>query len=120
MNELKLGAVDARFADIVWDNAPLTTGALVKLCAERLNWKRPTTYSALRKFCDNGIFRTENSVVTVLVTKDELHGRQSARFVEDVFGGSLPAMVAAFTSHKKLSSAEIDEIQKMIDSAKEV
>ena len=73
MNELKLGAVDARFADIVWESAPMSTGELVKRCAEELNWKRPTVYSALRKFCDNGIFRMENGTVTVLITRDRLH-----------------------------------------------
>ena len=119
MNELKLGVVDGRFADIVWNNAPITTSELVKRCTAELNWKRPTTYSALRKFCDNGIFKMENSVVMVLVTKDELHGMQSARFVDDVFDGSLPALIAAFTNHKKLTMAEIDEIQQMIDSARE-
>ncbi len=69
MNELKLGAVDEKFADIVWSNAPISTGELVKRCAAQLNWKRPTVYSALRKFCDNGIFKTEDSTVTVLITR---------------------------------------------------
>lgn len=119
MDQLKLGVVDGRFANIVWNNAPITTSELVKRCAAELNWKRPTTYSALRKFCDNGIFKMENSIVKVLVTKDELHGMQSARFVDDVFDGSLPALIAAFTNHKKLTTAEIDEIQQMIDSARE-
>ena len=70
MNELKLGAVDARFADIVWESSPMSTGELVKRCAEELNWKRPTVYSALRKFCDNGIFCMENGTVTVLITRN--------------------------------------------------
>lgn len=119
MDQLKLGVVDRRFADIVWENAPITTSELVKRCSTELNWKRPTTYSALRKFCDNGIFKMENSLVTVLVTKVELHGMQSARFVNDVFDGSLPALIAAFTNHKRLTTEEIDEIQQMIDSARE-
>ena len=93
MNELKLGAVDARFADIVWESSPMSTGELVKRCAEELNWKRPTVYSALRKFCDNGIFCMENGTVTVLITRDRLHAMQSARFVDDVFGGSLPSFL---------------------------
>lgn len=93
MNELKLGAVDEKFADIVWSSAPISTGELVKRCAAQLNWKRPTVYSALRKFCDNGIFKTEDSTVTVLITKEQLHGMQSAKFVDEVFGGSLPALI---------------------------
>lgn len=119
MNELKLGAVDARFADIVWNNAPISTGELVKRCAEELNWKRPTVYSALRKFCDNGIFRMENGTVTVLITRDRLHAMQSARFVDDVFEGSLPSFLAAFSAGKRLTKDEIDEIQRMIDKARE-
>ena len=111
MNELKLGAVDEKFADIVWNNAPISTGELVKRCA---------VYSALRKFCDNGIFKTEDSTVTVLITKEQLHGMQSAKFVDEVFGGSLPAFIAAFSSRKKLTDKEIDIIRRMIDEAKEV
>ncbi len=119
MNEIKLGVVDARFADIIWSNAPLSTADLVKKCADELNWKRTTTYSVLKKFCENKIFKLENSVVSVLVTKDELHSRQSEKFVDEVFGGSLPNFIAAFTSKKKLTQNEISEIQKMIDLAKE-
>ncbi len=119
MNNLKLGVVDAKFADIVWNNAPITTGELVKQCAEKLNWKRPTTYSALRKFCENGIFKMENSTVTVLITRDQLHGMQSAKFVDEVFDGSLPTFIAAFMNHKALSQEEIDKIQEMINNARE-
>lgn len=119
MNELKLGAVDARFADIVWESSPMSTGELVKRCAEELNWKRPTVYSALRKFCDNGIFCMENGTVTVLITRDRLHAMQSARFVDDVFGGSLPSFLAAFSDSKRLTPDDIAAIQRMIDEAKE-
>ena len=119
MNELKLGAVDARLADIVWENAPMSTKMLVSECAEKLCWKRPTVYSALRKFCDNGIFEVNDRTVTVKITKEQLHAMQSARFVDEVFHGSLPAFIAAFSKHKALSAEEISEIQKMIDEAKE-
>lgn len=119
MDEIKLGVVDGKFADIVWDNAPITTGELVKRCSERLCWKRSTVYSALHKFCDNGIFKMENGVVDVVITREQLHARQSERFVNEVFGGSLPAFVAAFTRKKRLSEKEIAEIRKMIDNAKE-
>ena len=119
MNELKLGVVDSRFADIVWNNAPLSTAELVKKCGEELSWKRTTTYSVLKKFCDNNIFKLENRIVSVLVTKEELHSRQSEKFVEEVFDGSLPAFIAAFTSKKKLTKEEVASIQRMIDSAKE-
>lgn len=119
MNKIKLGAVDARFADIIWNNAPITTGELVKKCAEALDWKRTTVYTALKKFCDNEIFKTENGTVSVLISRDELHSMQSTRFVNEVFDGSLPAFIASFASGRKLRPDEITEIQKMINDAKD-
>ena len=115
MGDMKLGAIETRFAEIIWTNAPLTTNQLIKLCAEELEWKRTTTYTVLKKLCDKGLFRTENSVVTALVSKQEFEGMQSEQFVEETFKGSLPAFLTAFNSRKKLSDKEIDEIQKLID-----
>ena len=115
MGDLKLGAVETRFAELIWANAPLTTNQLVKLCAEKLEWKRTTTYTVLKKLCDKGIFKTENSLVTVLISRQEFDGMQSEQFVEENFRGSLPAFLTAFNSRKKLSDADIDELQKLID-----
>ena len=116
MDEIKLGMVEAHFADIVWKNAPLTTKELVKICEKELNWKRTTTYTVLKKLCERGLFKTEESLVSALITRDEFYAMQSERFVEDTFGGSLPAFIAAFASRKRLSDNELREIQKMIDS----
>ena len=116
MEEVKLGLVEARFADIVWQNEPLTTRDLVSLCEKELNWKRTTTYTVLKKLCEKGIFLTDNSVVTALMSKEEFYAIQSEKFVENTFEGSLPAFIAAFTSRKKISSEELDEIRRMIDS----
>ena len=115
MKDIKLGAIETRFAEIIWANAPLTTNQLVKLGAEELEWKRTTTYTVLKKLCDKGLFRTENSVVTAIVSKQEFEGMQSEQFVEETFKGSLPAFLTAFNSRKKLSDADIDEIQRLID-----
>ena len=115
MGEMKLGAIETRFAEIIWANAPLTTNQLIKLCAEELEWKRTTTYTVLKKLCERGLFKTENSTVTALISKSEFEGMQSEQFVEETFKGSLPAFLTAFNSRKKLSDAEIDEIQKLID-----
>ena len=115
MKDMKLGAIETRFAEIIWANAPLTTNQLIKLCAEELEWKRTTTYTVLKKLCDKGIFRTENSLVTAVISKQEFEGMQSEQFVEETFKGSLPAFLTAFNSRKKLSNADIDEIQKLID-----
>ena len=116
MEELRLGAVEARFADIVWENAPLSTRELVAFCEKELNWKRTTTYTVLKKLCERGLFQTENSNVSVLVERDEFYAMQSEKFVEDTFGGSLPAFIAAFASRKKPSESEIAELRRMIDS----
>ena len=116
MAEIKLGMVEAHFADIVWKNEPLSTKALVSLCEKELNWKRTTTYTVLKKLCERGIFLTENSTVTSLISKDEFYAIQSEMFVEETFEGSLPAFIAAFASRKKPSAEELKEIRKMIDS----
>lgn len=116
MADYKLAPVETRFADIIWNNAPLTTSQLVKLCADILEWKRTTTYTVLKKLCEKGIFKTENSIVTALISKREFEGLQSQQFVEETFRGSLPAFLTAFSSQKKLSEQEIDELQRLIDS----
>ena len=116
MIDIKLGPIETRFAEIIWANEPLTTNQLTKLCAEALEWKRTTTYTVLKKLCDKGLFKTENSVVTSLISKAEFEGMQSEQFVEETFSGSLPAFLTAFGSRKKLSDTEIDELQKIIDS----
>lgn len=115
MDGIKLGMVEARFADIIWDNEPLTTKELVAFCEKELNWKRTTTYTVLKKLCERGIFKTENSIVTALISKNEFYAIQSEKFVDETFAGSLPAFVAAFTSRKKPSEKEIEEIKRMID-----
>ncbi len=112
---MKLGAVESRFAEIVWREAPLSTGQLVKLCAEELNWKRTTTYTVLKKFCQRGIFASEDGMVTVLISRQEHYNRESEAFVEEVFQGSLPAFLVAFTRRKKLTDGEIEQLQQLID-----
>lgn len=116
MEEIKLGLVEARFADIIWRSEPLSSRALVELCEKELSWKRTTTYTVLKKLCEKGIFKNENRTVTSLISKDEFYSMQSEKFVDDTFKGSLPAFIAAFTSRKKLTEKEIEEIRRMIDN----
>ncbi|MBQ8815162.1 MAG: BlaI/MecI/CopY family transcriptional regulator [Lachnospiraceae bacterium] len=115
MSELKLGAVESRFADIIWQNEPLTTGELVRLAAAELNWKRTTTYTVLKRLCERGIFETVEGTVTALISRQEFYAAQSERFVEETFEGSLPAFLAAFGTRKKMSEAEIDELKAIIE-----
>lgn len=114
MIKLTLGAVEAHFADIVWEHAPLTTSELIDICAKELNWKRTTTYTVLKKLCDGEIFKMENSLVVALLPKAEYQALQSEDFVEKTFEGSLPAFIAAFTSRKTLSPEELTQIKEMI------
>ena len=114
MIKLTLGAVETHFADIVWEHAPLTTIELIAICAKELNWKRTTTYTVLKKLCEGEIFKMENSMVTVLLSKAEYHALQSENFVEKTFEGSLPAFIAAFTSRKTLSPEDLAQIKEMI------
>lgn len=115
---MKLGSVESRFADIVWEYAPVTTAELVRLCARELDWKRTTTYTVLKKFCQRGIFLTENSMVTVLITREEYYARESADLVSHAFNGSLPAFLVAFTRNKRLTEEEIDQLQQLIDESR--
>ena len=119
MEEKRLGVVEAHFADLVWDNAPLRSTALVKLCAQELGWKKSTTYTVLKKLCERGIFQNLDGVVSALLSREEFYAAQSERFVVETFDGSLPAFLAAFASRKPLSADEVDEIQKLIDAYRE-
>lgn len=119
MNEIKLGMVEAHFADIVWQNAPISTKELITLCEKELKWKRTTTYTVLKKLCERGIFSMENSIVNIIISKDDFYAIQSEKFVEETFRGSLPAFIAAFSSRKKPSQEEIKELRRLIDSFEE-
>ena len=114
MDDLHLGAVEARFAYLIWKYEPLSSRALVALCGEELGWKKSTTYTVLKRLCDKGIFQNENGTVTSRMTKEEYAAAQSEKFLEDTFGGSLPAFLAAFTKRKKLSETELAEVQDII------
>ena len=118
MNEVRLGAVEGRFADIVWERAPLSTAELIKLCEAEFKWKRTTTYTVLKRLSERGIFKNDNGTVTVLITKEDFYSMQSERVINESFGGSLPAFIAAFTSRQELSDEEVAEIQAMIDRMK--
>ena len=115
----KAGAIESRFAGLIWDNAPLSLGELVKLCREELTWKKSTTYTVLKKLCDRGLFRNDGGTVTTVISREKFHAMQSERFVEETFDGSLPAFLAAFTNQKKLSEEEIAQMQRLIDQSRE-
>lgn len=119
MDNYKLGAVEQRFAELIWLNEPLASGELVKLCLKELEWKKSTTYTVLKKLCEKGIFKNESGIVSSVMSKDEYFALQSKQIVDETFDGSLPAFIAAFTKKQTLSDKEIAEIRAMIDATGE-
>ena len=115
MEERKLGPVELRFAELIWENAPISSGELVKLCTRELEWKKSTTYTVLKKLCEQGLFQNQGGTVTVLVSRQDYQARQSKQFVADTFSGSLPAFLAAFAQGAPLSQKDIAEIRALID-----
>ena len=118
-HEIRLGAAENAFAQIVWDRAPLPSGELVNICKKELNWARSTTYTVLRRLCDKGLFRVEGRMVLTLLSREEFKAQQSDAFMSDTFQGSLPAFIAAFTAGKRLNHEEAEEIHRLIDACVE-
>ena len=116
MSEIELGAVQERFADIVWAHEPIVSGELVELCKKELNWKKPTTYTVLRKLCEKGLLENRNGIVTSRIPRETFYAQRSETVVTRSFHGSLPAFVASFISNKELSRKDADEIRRMLDA----
>ena len=115
METPKVFESEYRFCLILWENEPIKSSRLVELCKEQLGWKPTTTYTVLKRLSERGVLKNENTVVTSLVSKDQVQAAELNEMVEKTFEGSLPAFVAAFTKHQKISEAEIDAVQEMID-----
>ena len=115
MDTPKIFESEYRFCLILWEHEPIRSSELVALCREQLGWKPTTTYTVIKRLSERGVLKNENTVVTSLVTKDQVQAAQINEMVEKTFEGSLPAFVAAFTKHQNLSDAEIDAVQQMID-----
>jgi len=115
MSVPKIPEGEYRFCLIMWEQEPVSSLELVKLCQEKLGWKRTTTYTVIKRLGERGVLKLENGTVTSLISKEKVEKAEIETFVESKFGGSMPAFVAAFTKHQALSEAELDEVQKMID-----
>lgn len=115
MDTPKVFESEYRFCLILWENEPIKSSKLVELCKEQLGWKPTTTYTVIKRLSERGVLKNENTVVTSLVSKDEVQAAELNEMVEKTFEGSLPAFIAAFTKHQKISDKEIDAVQKMID-----
>ena len=119
METPKVFESEYRFCLILWEHEPIKSGDLVNLCKEQLGWKSSTTYTVIKRLSERGVLKNENTIVSALVTKDEVQAAEIDELVEKKFEGSLPAFVAAFTKHRRLSGEEIDEMQRMIDRYRE-
>lgn len=119
MKDFTLGAVERQFADLIWQNEPISSRELVALAEAALSWKKSTTYTILRRLSERGLFRNENGVVTSQLSREEFLSRQSRRYVEDSFGGSLPRFLAAFTAREKLREDEVAALRALIEKSEE-
>jgi predicted transcriptional regulator len=119
MEQYKLGEMEQKFADLLWEQAPISTGKLTKLCEEVFDWKRTTTYTMLKRLCLRNIFANENGTVVVRISKEDFQAAQGEQFIQETFDGSLPRFLAAFSRRQKLSLDEIDELRKLIDNFEE-
>jgi len=120
MQKMRLGAIESRFADIIWANEPLSSRELVQLCEKELGWKPTTTYTVLKRLSEGGIFQNVKGTVTSQISRRDYYALQSEKFVEDAFEGSLPAFIAAFTTRKAVSPQDIEEIRRIFEAYKEV
>jgi predicted transcriptional regulator len=111
----KIPEGEYRFCLIMWEQEPVSSVELVKLCQEKLGWKRTTTYTVIKRLGERGVLKLENGIVSSLISKEEVEQAEIETFVDAKFGGSLPAFVAAFTRHQMLSESDLDEVQRMID-----
>jgi predicted transcriptional regulator len=119
MTDYRLAEAESRFADLIWEHAPIHSPKLAEMAADVMKWKKSTTYTVLKKLCDKGIFKNEYALITALLTRDEFYANRSVKYVDDTYGGSLPKFITSFVSERKLTGKQADEIQRLIDEYRE-
>lgn len=119
MEQHKLGEMEQKFADLIWESAPISTGELTRLCEAAFDWKRTTTYTMLKRLCDRGIFANEGGTVVVRTAREDFLRAKGEQFIEDTFGGSLPRFLTAFSRRRRLGDKEIAELKKLIEEYEE-
>ena len=115
MADIRMGPAETQFAEIIWANEPIASDVLSKKAKEVLHWKKTTSFTVLKRLCERGIFQNQEGTVTSLISREEFFARHSEQYVQETFGGSLPAFIAAFGSRKKLSDSEIEEMKRLIE-----
>ena len=119
MKELHMGQGEKQFAEMIWEREPVSTVELVKLGEEHLDWKKTTCYTVLKRLCEKGIFQNDGGRVTSLISRQDFYAMQSRQFVDETFGGSLPAFLSAFTAKKNLTEEELTVLYQIIQKQKE-
>ena len=119
MQDCQMGVIESKFADIIWDNEPISSTELVKICEKEFNWKKSTTYTVLKRLSNKGLFISNNGIVTSLISKEELQSVQSHNFVRETFQGSLPAFLTAFTSRNALTKEEVAYLKRLVNEYEE-
>lgn len=119
MEPYKLGEMEQKFADLIWKQAPITTGELVKLCEQTFEWKRTTTYTMLKRLCLRNLFENVGGTVEIKTTREDFQAAQGEQFLMENFDGSLPRFLTAFSRRKKLSSREVAELRRLIEAYEE-
>ena len=115
MADIRMGPAETQFTEIIWEHEPITSGELSKLAEQKLNWKKTTSFTVIKRLSERGIIQNQKGIVTSLISKEEFFARHSEQYVEDTFGGSLPAFLAAFSTRKKLTDKEVDEMKSLIE-----
>ncbi len=119
MADLQMGVIESRFADMIWQNEPISSTELAKQSEKKLKWKKTTSYTVLKRLCDKGIFQNNKGTVTSIISRKEFYSIQSEKFVEETFDGSLPAFLTAFTARKNLTPAEVAHLRRMVEDYEE-
>ena len=115
MEELVLFEAEKKLMEIIWQEAPVESGKLVKIAGDRISWNKSTTYTVLRKLIAKGFVANEDTIVKVLIPKEKVLISESNQIIEESFSGSLPKFVAAFLGNKKtLSDEDADALMKLI------
>lgn len=119
MGELRMGAIESHFADMIWENEPISSTELSKLSEAMFGWKKSTTYTVLKRLCEKGIFQNNKGKVTSVISRQEFYSARSEKFVEENFDGSLPAFLTAFTARKNLTSEEVEHLRRIVEEYEE-
>lgn len=119
MEKYKLGEMEERFAELIWEKEPISSGELAKQCEEAFSWKRTTTYTMLKRLCERGIFANESGIVVARMSREDFQSAKGTQFIKEHFAGSLPRFLVAFSKKNKLSKKEIEELKKLINEYEE-